>query len=87
MVGNGIELEIFIDPRHASNNRDASDETCGLRHFALQVCPGTMLEDEMESLRQQSSGLIKFGRIMEDWTGVRFVFTKDPDGTVVELRE
>lgn len=82
--GYGMELEIFIDPRHSNRYQYKGDELTGLRHFALKV---DKIEDEMERLRNESSEVIDFGPIMEDWCGVRFVFLKDPDGVVIELHE
>lgn len=87
MEGHGMELEIFIDPRHPCHPMNSSEETCGLRHFALQISPDTTLEDEMERIKNSTTEVLDFGPIMNDWTGTRFVFTKDPDGTVIELRE
>ena len=81
MDGYGMELEIFIDPRH--EKRDV--EPLGLRHFALKV--DGSLEDEIERLNKASDTVIDFSSIMSDWRGERFVFFKDPDGTVVELHE
>lgn len=60
-------------------------ELPGLRHFALKI--DGRLEDEMERLKSESSEVLSFGPIMEDWRGVRFVFMKDPDGAVIELHE
>lgn len=74
MDGYGIQLELFIDPRHEKR----TDEPLGLRHFALVV--EGRLEDEMKRLGVS-------GTITTDWNGVRFVFITDPDGTLVELRE
>ena len=81
MDGYGMELEIFIDQRHERRET----EPLGLRHFALKV--DGRLEDEIERLRESSSEVLEVGTIMNDWRGVRFVFMKDPDGTVVELHE
>ena len=85
MEGYGMQLEIFVDDRHP--RRDELEPT-GLRHFALSVT-GT-LEEEMERLRgvfEESGMQIEFGPIMNDWTGVRFCFTRDLDGMAIELRE
>ena len=86
MVGNGMELEVFVDPRHPMKSSGLEEPT-GLRHFALQVSPGCTLEEEIQRLKDSTTEVLDFGPIMEDWTGVRFCFTKDPDGTVVEIRE
>lgn len=78
--GYGMELEIFIDGNHSP--RDS--EPLGLRHFALKV---DRIEDEIERLKKISPEVIDVGPIMSDWRGERFVFMKDPDGTVIELHE
>ncbi len=85
MVGHGMELEVFIDSSHPSHS--SFEESCGLRHFALQIAPGGKIEDEIECLKSKSTEIIEFGPIMTDWTGTKYVFMKDPDGTVIELRE
>jgi glyoxylase I family protein len=72
--GYGIQLEVFIDPRHPGRGEV---EPLGPRHFALQV--SNSLEMEFEGLRAE--------RIKRDWLGRRYVFIHDPDGNVVELRE
>ena len=82
MEGHGMELEVFIDPSHAPR---PDQEPLGLRHFALRV--SEPLEIEMERLRRESPGAFDCGPIRHDWQGERFVFLKDPDGTVVELHE
>lgn len=74
MDGYGMQLELFIDPRH--EKRD--DEPLGLRHFALTV---NRLEDGIERLKREDAV------INTDWNGVRYVFITDPDGAVIELRE
>ena len=79
--GCGMELEIFIDPRHGKKDC----EPLGLRHFALKV--SSALEDEIDRLNAASDTVIDFGSIMSDWRGERFIFMKDPDGTVIELHE
>ena len=87
MDGHGIQLEIFIDPRHPQHP-SGMNEPIGLRHFALMV--DGRLEDEIERLKSVFSCAgfdIEFGTIMEDWTGVRFCFMKDFDGVNIELRE
>ena len=75
MDGYGFRLEIFVDARHPA--REA--EPYGIRHFALKVDD---LEKTMEELKD-----VTFGPVRTDWTGQRFAFTTDPDGTVVELHE
>ena len=82
MEGNGIQLEIFIDPIHPDHTEP---EPYGLRHFSLQV--KDTLDKEIEYIRSESTESLNVSPIMEDWTGVRFCFISDPDGTKIELRE
>lgn len=77
-----MKLEIFVDPRHPTRY-EVETESTGLRHFALQISNPL----EMEWLKNASDEVIDFELIMEDWHGIRFVFMKDPDGTVIELYE
>lgn len=81
MDGYGMQLEIFIDGNH---ERRGDQEPLGLRHFALKV--DGKLEDEIDRLRNANQAVLDC-QIMSDWRGERFVFLKDPDGTVVELHE
>ena len=84
MDGCGIQLEVFIDPRHPEHT-EGPDEPVGIRHLALKV--SGKLEDELEELMRKSSRKPEVGSIMTDWTGGRFVFVKDYDGLTVELHE
>ena len=74
--GFGLQMEIFVDPRHPM--RATKPENLGLRHLALKV---ERIEKTAEELK------IKIGTIQCDWMGVRFAYTKDPDGNPVELHE
>lgn len=78
MDGYGIQLELFIDPRHSIVSES---EPIGLRHFALKV---DSIERTLEELNLQLSDV---GEIMNDWKGIRFCFIKDPDGLTIELHE
>lgn len=71
--GYGIQLEVFIDPRHPKREEL---EPLGPRHFALQV-------DDFEKEGERLGA----GEIKRDWIGRKFVFIYDPDGNVVELHE
>ena len=85
MEGYGMQLEIFVDDRHPGRG---DVEPTGLRHFALKT--DLTLEEEMERLSsvfRENGAQIEFGPIMNDWTGVRFCFTRDLDGMAIELRE
>ncbi len=77
----GIELEIFVDPRHPKNSIDGRELPIGYRHMALKV---DNLESEAERLRSLG---IDVGDIVTDWKGQRYCFVKDYDGIVVELHE
>lgn len=81
MEGNGIELEIFID----GNHKTYQTEHLGLRHIALKV--SSPLENEIVRIINASVDAIDISPVMRDWKEERFVFMKDPDGTVVELHE
>ena len=81
MKGCGIELELFIDPRHPE--RANNPENLGLRHIAFTI--DVSMEDCIDSLKEK--GITDIGQIMIDWIGKRFCFVKDPDGTPVEIRE
>lgn len=76
MKGYGIELEIFIDSSHP--NRADKPENLGLRHLALKV-------DDLETTVDKLG--ISIESIQNDWIGIRFANTKDPDGNPIELHE
>ena len=76
MNGYGIQLEIFVDPNHPEHA--TKPEHLGLRHLALKVDNIENVIDELD---------LSIGSIMNDWCGVRFTFTTDPDGLPVELHE
>ena len=76
LEGYGIQLEIFVDPNHPK--RATNPENIGLRHLALKV----------ENIESTAKALdLDIGPIMNDWLGVRFSFTSDPDGLPIELHE
>lgn len=81
LSGYGLQLEVFIDPQHLPH---LTPEPIGLRHFALKV---DNLEREMERLKQESNGNIKFSPLTKDWLGTNFCFVEDPDGLQIELHE
>lgn len=76
LYGHGIQIEIFIDPSHPPYA--AAPENIGLRHIALKV-------DNIEKTAEDLE--LTIGDIKKDWTGIRFAYTKDPDGLSVELHE
>lgn len=74
--GHGMQIEIFVDPNHPE--RATNPENMGLRHLALRV---EKIENTVEELG------LEIGPVMNDWVGVRFAFTADPDGLPIELHE
>lgn len=74
--GYRMQIEMFVDLNHPK--RATNPENMGLRHLALKV---ESIEDTVKELG------IEIGPIMNDWGGVRFAFTADPDGLPIELHE
>lgn len=74
--GYGMQIEMFVDPNHPE--RATKPENIGLRHLALKV-------DRIEHTVEEIS--LEIGPIMNDWGGVRFAYTTDPDGLPIELHE
>lgn len=72
MEGNGVIIEVFIDPNHPA--RLSNPEALGLRHIAFVVEDLSKVDVECEEIRT-------------DWFGRRFTFTRDPDGQPIELKE
>ncbi len=88
LEGFGMQLEMFIDKRHPARIIDLT-EPLGTRHFALKV--NGNLEDDIEKITTTSQSQIgfdpEFQAIALNWTGIRYVFFKDPDGNILELHE
>ena len=74
--GHGMQIEMFVDPNHPE--RATNPENMGLRHLALKV-------DNIEETVAELG--LEIGPIMNDWIGIRFAFTADPDGLPIELHE
>ena len=72
MEGNGVIIEVFIDPNHPA--RVSNPEALGLRHIAFVVEDLSKVDVQCEEIRT-------------DWFGRRYTFTKDPDGQPIELKE
>jgi glyoxylase I family protein len=73
-----IELFSFPNPPARVNNPEA----CGLRHLAFEV------NDIKESISQFQAKGIQFENIrIDEITGKRFIFFRDPDGLPLELYE
>lgn len=74
LEGYGIEIEVFIDPKHPE--RPCNPECFGIRHLALQV-------DDVEKIAQE----FDCEPIQRDWFDEKYCFTKDPDGLTIEFHE
>ena len=73
-----IELFSFPNPPQRVN----SPEACGLRHLAFEV------NNIEESISQLQAKGIQFENIrIDEITGKKFTFFKDPDGLPLELYE
>lgn len=76
----GAELELFSFPSPPA--RPTQPEACGLRHLALAVLS---LDRTMEMLGER--GVVFETPRVDELTGRRFTFFKDPDGLPIELYE
>lgn len=76
----GSQLEIFSFP--SPPPRASRPEACGLRHLALRVKD---LDQALAHLRRHQVA-VEAVRI-DPYTGARFAFCADPDGTPIELYE
>ena len=74
LEGYGLEIEVFIDPRHPA--RPCNPECLGIRHLALHV-------DDVEKIAQE----FDCGPIQKDWFDEKYCFTQDPDGLTIEFHE
>ena len=74
MLGQSIQIEIFIDPSHPK--RDVP-EPLGIRHVAFQV------DDIQRTLNELNVEV----PINKDWLGKTYCNINDPDGNVIELHE
>ncbi|MDQ2096610.1 MAG: VOC family protein [Tychonema bourrellyi B0820] len=79
-VGNGDMIELFSFP-HPPERVD-NPEACGLRHLAFAV------EDIDESVAYLESKQVDVEEIrLDEITGKRFTFFKDPDNLPLEIYE
>lgn len=76
----GIRLELFSFP--SPPPRPSYPEACGLRHLALATA---QLDRCVEQLI--SHGVKPEPIRVDEFTGARFTFFSDPDGTPIELYE
>ena len=79
-VGTGDEIELFSFPNPPK--RLSNPEACGLRHLAFKV------DDIDKSVAELKSKRVEVEEIrIDDLTGKRFTFFKDPDGLPLEIYE
>jgi glyoxylase I family protein len=74
MQGNGMMLELFVDPSHPK--RATETENIGLRYFSLTV-------DDLENIYDH----FECGPVKTDWFGKRYCFIFDPDGLPIQIHE
>jgi glyoxylase I family protein len=79
-VGEGTQIELFSFPNPPK--RLNSPEACGLRHLAFTV-------DDLDSTIADltAKGIAVEPVRVDELTGKRFTFFKDPDGLPLELYE
>lgn len=79
-VGNCDRLELFSFPNPPE--RPSQPEACGLRHLAFEV------EDIAASVAElEAKGIAVEPIRLDELTGKRFTFFKDPDGLPLEIYE
>ena len=79
-AGNGIELELFIEPNPPK--RVTRPEACGLRHLAFYV---ESVEETVEKLLQ--IGIVCEPIRVDEFTDKKMTFFFDPDGLPLEIHE
>ncbi|MRX71086.1 VOC family protein [Bacillus lacus] len=79
-VGGVYQIELFSFPNPPE--RATNPEAAGLRHLAFRV---ENLQKEIERLKEK--GIPAEPVRIDDLTGKRFTFFKDPDGLPLELYE
>lgn len=79
-VDSQSQIELFSFPHPPA--RPQSPEACGLRHLAFAIAD---LEAAVNDL--QTKGIEVEPIRVDEWTGKRFTFFKDPDGLPLELYE
>ncbi|NES95891.1 MAG: VOC family protein [Desertifilum sp. SIO1I2] len=79
-VGNCDRIELFSFPNPPE--RPSQPEACGLRHLAFEV------EDIIASVAElEAKGIAVEPIRLDELTGKRFTFFKDPDGLPLEIYE
>ncbi|MBD1847571.1 VOC family protein [Cyanobacteria bacterium FACHB-63] len=79
-VDSETQIELFSFPYPPA--RSQSPEACGLRHLAFAIAD---LDAAVNDL--QTKGIEVEPIRVDEWTGKRFTFFKDPDGLPLELYE
>jgi glyoxylase I family protein len=79
-IGENLQLEMFSFPDPPQ--RPNSPEACGLRHLAFSV---NDLDASVAHLTHK--GIVVEPIRIDEFTGQRFTFFKDPDGLPLELYE
>lgn len=79
-IGDTYVIELFSFP--APPLRVTGPEACGLRHLAFRVPDVAVTKLELEAKGIQVEAI----RI-DEWTGCRFTFFRDPDGLPLEIYE
>lgn len=84
---NGVELEIFApvqkDPEHKLHpERPNFPEAYGLRHLAF-----TVMDIEKTAAELRAKGIELEPIRVDEFSGGKFTFFKDPDGLPLELHE
>ncbi len=80
LLPGGIQLELFSFP--SPPPRPSYPEACGLRHLALAT---TDLDTSVALLEVRGAHPEPIR--IDEYTGARFTFFSDPDGTPIELYE
>lgn len=76
------EIELFSMPNAPKRPSYPEPEHCGLRHLAFRV---DNIEKVISELNQK--GIITEPVRLDDYTGKKLTFFKDPDGLPLELHE
>ncbi|MBD2676470.1 MULTISPECIES: VOC family protein [Nostoc] len=79
-VGENAQIELFSFPNPPQ--RFSSPEACGLRHLAFKVDD---IEQSVNYLKSQ--GVVTENIRVDELTGKKFTFFKDPDNLPLEIYE
>jgi glyoxylase I family protein len=79
-VDRQTQIELFSFPKPPQ--RPGNPEACGLRHLAFSVADLDAAIDDLGA-----KGIAIEPVRVDEWTGKRFTFFKDPDGLPLELYE